>query len=315
MTQTASPYAPEIPSPRGPFRLALGVLVAMTLTILKGAMTTSTGSGLAYPDWPLSNGQGMPESSYTTWPGFFEHFHRLAAAGTGMLALWLAIWLLQLLRRGQVARGAVVTAWIGGCVILAQGVVGGVGVLLSLPTVTSVSHGTLAQLTFATFAWLAYQLSDRYRRTVPLTTVRPGAGRKLAVAAIGIVVVQTVLGALARHTNSPHALWTHVANAFVVFLLLTIATAFASGRLGAAPGIGALSRWTILLLIVQISLGFVALVLRNRDGKQPENVENLGIAAVISVHVVLGAVLTMLTATLAAHVFRATRDPVEEAFA
>ena len=96
---------------RGPFRLAVACLVMNAVTILKGAMTTSTGSGMAYPDWPLSDGQVMPESSYTTVPGFLEHFHRLAALTLGLLALALAIWVTrQRLGDRRLRR----CAWLGG---------------------------------------------------------------------------------------------------------------------------------------------------------------------------------------------------------
>lgn len=310
---TASIACPSLVGPlRGPQRLAVALLVVTTITILKGAMTTSTGSGLAFLDWPLSDGQLMPERSYRTLPGFFEHFHRLFGACAGLLSLSLMVWL----RRAAPGSPAARTALFGLVLIIVQGVVGGVGVLKSLPAITSVTHGTLAQLTLATFAWLAYQLSDRHRVTRPITTVPTGSGRKLVVFALLVLVVQTVVGALARHTNSPHALWTHVGNAMVVFVVAAIATAFAVGRLGEAPGIKGLARFVVTLLIVQIGLGFVALAIRNAAGKTPENVANLGTAMVISVHVLIGALLTMLLATLAAHVFRATRapdaDPVRE---
>ena len=306
MTTAPAALSPLSGSRRGPFRLCLALLATAAVTVLKGALTTSTGSGMAYPDWPLSDGQVMPASSYTTLPGFFEHFHRVAASATGLLALALALWL----HFGRIgALRARATAWIGGCLVLTQGVVGGLGVLKNLPAITSVTHGTLAQLTFATFAWLAYQLSDRYRATAPVTTAPPGSGRALALVALVLLVAQTVVGAVARHTNSPHALWTHVGNALVVFLVATIATAFAVGRLGEAPGIKGLSRAIIGLMIAQIALGFVALAVRNPDGKRPENVEQLGAATVISIHVLIGALLTVLVATLAAHVFRATRRP------
>lgn len=288
---------------RGPRRLAVALLVVTTITILKGAMTTSTGSGLAFLDWPLSDGQLMPERSYRTLPGFFEHFHRMFGALAGLLSLSLTVWLWRIAPGTAACRTA-----IGGlALIVTQGVVGGVGVLKSLPAVTSVTHGTLAQVTLATFAWLTYQLSERYRITRPVTTVPAGGGRKLALFAVAILVVQTVVGALARHTNSPHALWTHVGNAMVVFLVAAIATAYAVGRLGETPGIKGLARAVISLLIVQVCLGFVALVIRNAAGKTPENVANLGTALVISVHVLIGALLTMLVGALAAHVFRATR--------
>lgn len=290
---------------RGPFRLAIALVVVTTITILKGAMTTSTGSGMAFVDWPLSDGQLMPERSYTTLPGFFEHFHRVFGAAAGALALSLWAWL----QFGRSNRGARPLATVGLCLIVVQGVIGGVGVLKNLPTITSVTHGTLAQLTLATFACLAYQLSERHRRTEPHAGVPPGCGRRLVSFALLVVMLQTVLGAFARHTNSAHALWTHVGHALVVFFVATIATAFALGRLGQTPGIKGLSRAIVTLLIVQIGLGFVALAIRSSAGKRPENVANLGTALVISVHVLFGSLLTLLLATLAAHVFRATRVP------
>lgn len=306
MTSTVASNAPSSASLRGPFGLALAMLVVTTLTILQGALTTSTGSGMAFLDWPLSDGELMPERSYTTLPGFFEHFHRLLGALAGLLTLSLASWL-QLARLGSanVRR----TAWFALVLIVVQGVIGGVGVLKNLPAVSSISHGVLAQLTLATFACLAYQLSERHRDTAPLADVAPGTGRRIAVVAVVMLVLQTLIGGLARHGNSVHALWTHAGNSLVVFLVVVIATAFAVGRLGAAPGIKVVARWLTTLLIVQFALGFLALLVRNNAGKTPANVANLGTAALISVHVLIGALLTVLATTLAAHVFRATRRP------
>lgn len=291
---------------RGPFRLAIAMLVITTLTILQGAMTTSTGSGMAFLDWPLSDDQVMPRRSYTELPAFFEHFHRLFGAAAGLVALTLCAWLV-VGRRGTVAVRT--TSICGLVLIVVQGVIGGLGVLKNLPYWTSVTHGTLAQLTLAAFACLAWQLSASHAATVPVTTAPPGTGRKLAVTGVVVLVVQTVLGAIARHANSVHALWTHVTNAFVVFLVVVIATGLAMGRLGQAPGIRAIAKWLSGLLILQIVLGFVALLVRNSAGKTPENVANLGTAALISVHVLLGAMLTVLAATMAAQVFRASRRP------
>ncbi|MCA8964224.1 MAG: COX15/CtaA family protein [Planctomycetes bacterium] len=305
MSSSALPL-PARQGQHGPFRLGVTILVMATTTILWGAMTTSTGSGLAFTDWPTSDQQFMPERSLTTVPGFLEHFHRLLAGTTGLLALALALWL-HFGRLGS--RGARGLAWFGGTLLLVQGLVGGLHVLEGLPAATAVTHGTLAQLTMASFAWLTYLLSARHANTPVAAGVPTGSGRKLALAAIVILVLQTVVGATARHTNSSHALWTHVGNAFVVFVVVSIATAFAVGKIGQSPGIRGIARTMVMALIVQIGLGFVALVIRNSAGKTPENVANLGTAALISVHVLLGALLTVLAATLAAHVFRATRAP------
>jgi hypothetical protein len=77
--------------------------------------------------------------------------------------------------------------------------------------------------------------------------------------------------------------------------------------MAAVPGLRKLSQVLMTLLFFQLALGFIALLVRNQAGKTPENVANLWTASLISVHVVIGALLTVLAATLAAHIFRATR--------
>src|SRR6058998_813084 len=58
--------------------------------IFAGAMVTSTGSGLAVPDWPLSYGMVMPPMIGGI---FYEHGHRIVAGIFGILTLIQAVWL------------------------------------------------------------------------------------------------------------------------------------------------------------------------------------------------------------------------------
>ncbi|MBK8101583.1 MAG: COX15/CtaA family protein [Planctomycetes bacterium] len=302
LSQIAPSSAPA--QGRGPFRLAVATVFVVILTILKGAMTTSTGSGMAFSDWPLSDGELMPERSYTTLPGFFEHFHRLAGATAGFCSLLLTV---LVLRDRGTSQGVRRLAIGGLSLIIVQGVIGGVGVLKNLPMVTSVTHGTLAQVTLAVFAVLAFLLSARWRDIAPVTAAVPGCGRKIAAIAVAFTIAQTVMGAIARHgdRSHEHMLWGHVGNAFVVFLVVVIAAGVAVGKLGTTPGIRGLAQALVGMLIGQIALGFVALVVRT--GKSPENVNHLVRASLISAHVLLGALLTVATTLLAAHVWRASR--------
>jgi heme A synthase len=303
MSAAAVPAA-EAALSRGPFRLAVAVVVGAIATILMGAMVTSTGSGLAYPDYPLADGQLVPDRAVREGPAFFEYFHRVFAGLTG--ALVVAVVTVVHLRR--IGSPALRKATIAGLVlIVVQAVVGGVGVLQKLPVANSATHGTLAQLTIATFAVIAYALSPRWAATVPRPHPSAGGARVLTAVGLALLIVQIVFGAVARHAEDSPLLWVHVGNAFVVFLVLLIVGNFAVGRFGDVPGIRRLSSSLLLLLILQIALGFVALLVRT--GKHPENIDHLWRASLISAHVLTGALLTVTTALLAAHVRRGTLRP------
>ena len=58
-------------------------------------MVTSTGSGLAVPDWPTTYGYSMFSFPLAKMVGgiFYEHGHRLIATTVGMLTIGLVIWL------------------------------------------------------------------------------------------------------------------------------------------------------------------------------------------------------------------------------
>ncbi len=60
-----------------------------------GGLVTSHGAGLAVPDWPNSYGYNMFFFPISKWVGgiFYEHTHRLAASGVGLLTTILALWL------------------------------------------------------------------------------------------------------------------------------------------------------------------------------------------------------------------------------
>ena len=289
---------PDSAGQTGPFRLAVALIGLLMIVVVMGAMTTSTGSGLAFEDWPLSDGGLMPERSLTTLPGFFEHFHRIPAGIAVIMAIGL-VWP-GLRGRASAARRWALAAAV---VIVLQALVGGLGVLEGLPLASSVTHGMLAQITLALFAVTAYLLSDRFVRTVPAQDPAARAARKWTGIALVMIIVQTLLGAIARHTTSgsEHALWFHVGNAFVVFLIVIIALGL-TARLAPIPGVAGLCRGSMALLMMQIVLGFIALLVRR--GKNPENIEYLWRASLISSNVLLGALLTVLMTLLAMHVRR-----------
>ena len=68
-------------------------LVSTIALIFMGAMTVSTRSGMAFPDWPTSDGVLWPSWNYFTAQEdrFYEHGHRLLGQFVGYLAIVVLI--------------------------------------------------------------------------------------------------------------------------------------------------------------------------------------------------------------------------------
>ncbi len=168
---------------------------ATFLLIIAGGLVTSTDSGLAVPDWPLSYGQLMPPMVGGI---FYEHGHRMVATFVGMLTTILAFWLWKKDHRRWVKLLGVIAL----LTVIAQGVLGGITVLLLLPTWVSVSHATLAQLFFSLTIVLAIITSESWNSLRPVESSHAGTTHTLALATSGAVLMQLILGALMRHTGS-----------------------------------------------------------------------------------------------------------------
>ena len=76
-------------------RFAQFVAGCTVLLVLAGSLVTSTGSGLAVPDWPTTYGSNMFLFPPSKWVGgiLYEHGQRLIASTVGFLTIVLAVWL------------------------------------------------------------------------------------------------------------------------------------------------------------------------------------------------------------------------------
>lgn len=180
----------------GVHRFALLTAGATFLLLFVGGLVTSTGSGLAVPDWPLAFGQLFPPMVGGV---LYEHGHRLVAALVGLLTVVLAIWLWVREPRGWVRRlgmGAL-------GVILLQGLLGGVTVLTLLPTPVSVAHALLAQVFFCLTVTLAVVTGPGWAREPLPSAGRVGTGLPmLCTVTVGVISAQLVLGAIMRHIGA-----------------------------------------------------------------------------------------------------------------
>jgi hypothetical protein len=132
----------------GLHRFAVLTAGATFVLLFIGGLVTSTGSGLAVPDWPLSFGMVFPPMVGGV---LFEHGHRLAASAVGILTVALALWTVVGDQRPAV-RALGLLALLA---VVLQGVLGGVTVLYKLPLAVSVTHACLAQVFFCLTVTLA----------------------------------------------------------------------------------------------------------------------------------------------------------------
>lgn len=186
-----------------PLRRYTKLVAAFTfLLLLAGAMVTSTGSGLAVPDWPLSYGQWMPAMEGGV---LYEHGHRMIAGFVGVLIAVEALWLWRREPRPWVRR----LGWLALGGVVLQAVLGGATVLLRLPDPISIAHAGLAQLVFGLTVAIAIACSRSWheRRERGLDAAEPALVTLAAVTAGGLFL-QILLGAVVRHTGAGLAIPT-----------------------------------------------------------------------------------------------------------
>jgi cytochrome c oxidase assembly protein subunit 15 len=177
-------------------RYAVAVAVATFLLVCAGGLVTSTGSGLAVPDWPLSFGQVFPRMEGGV---LFEHGHRMIAAAVGLLTVVLAFWIARVEPRGWV-RGL---GWAALAAVVLQGALGGLTVLMKLPDAVSVAHAGVAQVFFSITVVLALVTSPRWGRVA--MRVEPAGAvstRTLALVLVIAVYAQVIMGAVVRHSGA-----------------------------------------------------------------------------------------------------------------
>jgi len=247
--------------------------------IFAGGMVTSTGSGLAVPDWPLSYGTLFPPMVGGI---FYEHGHRMVAALVGLLVLCLTIWLSVAEKRGWVRT---LGFW-ALAVAIVQGVLGGLTVLFFLPTPISVSHAVLAQTFFIFTILIAYsQSKERELAEKSARDVNPRI-LKLSLLFSILVYVQLIWGATMRHMGPGLFLFLiHLLGATVIAAVLCwLNIVFLKSDKKESRILSTLFHLDLLTL-AQLLLGISTVLTRKS-------------AVITSVHVMTGAVVLGLSVVL-----------------
>jgi len=294
---------------KGVHRFALLVACATFFLIIAGALVTSHDAGLATNDWPLSNGQVFPKMVGNL---FWEHGHRMVATIVGLLTIGLVVFLFLKEKRRWVRRLGLLAL----LAVIAQGLLGGLTVKLSLPLAVSAAHETLAQLFFCTTVSLAVFTSQSWMAHRPLLDERPGLPlRYVCTAATTTIFLQLIIGATLRHSATwdkplpTDLLLTHIGGAVAVTLLLGSAALLVLRRHRDEPFLTRPASVALALLVVQLFLGVAAYITRTASPNDPQPLNPM--VGVTVAHVACGALVFATTIVLTLRVFKVLR-PAEQ---
>ena len=215
MTASAHPHRTSAYKPAVAWFAYLGSAWVFVLVAL-GAFTTSIGAGMAFLDWPLSNGSVNPAGWLTEIDKFAEHSHRLSASVMSAVTVILAAWLWRTEERAWLRKLALFAV----ALVLTQAVVGGLRVLFdrlhiemvdtSLGRLFAMLHACLAQLFACSLIAIAVSLTRGWlTRTVPVAC----ALRRAGTVCCALIFCQLAIAAVMRHSFAGMAIPTFPASA------------------------------------------------------------------------------------------------------
>jgi len=192
MTSTKAPFLL--------YRLAISEICVALVTLIFGALVTTRHAGMAFPDWPTSDGYLMVTYPWlkdyaVNWNKFLEHGHRLAGMWIGLWSIGLVVCTFWLDRRKWV-RGLALGILLG---VICQGILGGFRVQLN-DRGLAMLHGIFAGIVFSLMGTLAAVTSAGWAdAAVRPTSRQTGKFQGMAIILLTTLVVQYVFGSLIRH--------------------------------------------------------------------------------------------------------------------
>jgi len=198
-----------------PFVLCLVTLGWSTVLLFAGGFTTSIGAGMAFLDWPLSNGSLNPEGWTQDLDQLAEHSHRLAGKVIGLLSILLAVAFGYLESRSSVRKMAYVLL----ALVIFQGILGGLRVLLDTQNIGTdsnviaqsfaVSHAMGAQAVVLLLTTMTVVTSPSWTLgTQGKLENTSSLARMVGVGTLIVLSVSILFGAITRHTGAGLAITT-----------------------------------------------------------------------------------------------------------
>jgi cytochrome c oxidase assembly protein subunit 15 len=274
----------------------LTATMTLLLPVTTGAIVTTLDAGMAFPDWPSSDGYNMLAYPWlrSARDQFVEHGHRLSGLTIGVLSVALAVatWRIESRRTPR----AIALAIFGS--VFVQGMLGGARVLLDKRTVALI-HADFAAAVFSLMCVFVLMTGPDWGSHPAVSNPARGRAAGIAAAAAMIsITIQYYLGGVLRHLESAWAWMSHPWFALVPVMLVPLFAVLAR-RSGSALLIRA-ANMLLVLVVSQALLGLATWYVR-------WGVPAWGVVAVqnspqqiviCSLHKVLG-MLTLMTSVLA----------------
>ncbi len=244
-------------------RTAVFTAVLALLPIVVGALVTTKGAGMAFRDWPTSDGQGMLAYGWLASTGdkFLEHGHRLAGMLIGLASIGLAGVAIAARASGGEKRASVlVLSLLVLTGVILQGLLGGARVLMDQRGLAFI-HGSFAALVFCLMVSLAAVTSQGWEHARRSPAVSPLMILLPRVAVI-VVFLQYMLGGMVRHRGMH--LNEHLAFAALASVLVLASAVFAFRS--ALPWLRTPAIMLCLLLSIQLLLGLATWVTKLGQG-------------------------------------------------
>jgi cytochrome c oxidase assembly protein subunit 15 len=284
-------------------RLSLWAVGVALVTLTFGALVTSKNAGMAFTDWPTSDGYLMITYPWlrdfaTNWDKFLEHGHRLA----GML---IGIWSIGLVVAAWCCESRKWVRWLSVGILLGvigQGLLGGFRVQLDERGL-AMTHGVFAAVVFSLLGTLATVTSRRWQSVANETGTKSIETLKImSTAIIAVLMMQYLLGSHIRHLGT--GLHEHLALGIVALALIGMNAIFAA-RSG-QPWLRR-SGWTLF------AAGFSQVLLGLATWVAKYGLASMGYVAVVdsiqqviirTAHMVLGTIVLMAAVVNLLKVFR-----------
>ncbi|MBI2773901.1 MAG: protoheme IX farnesyltransferase [Chloroflexi bacterium] len=246
-------------------RLVWLTFAATMLAVIWGGIVRVSGSGLGCPDWPLCHGQFLPSVDLATR---IEWTHRLLVLLAGILVAAVALWTLLRYRAVPLLAPLAVAAAI---LFALQAVIGGVVVILELPSTWVTAHLANAEILLAVLTVLAVLV----RWPAVVTRARPDGAAWLGASALVATFALLLTGAYVRGADAATACTTwplcdsgalpsdisqvvHMLHRYAAAAVgaLIVITALAAWRQPARhPALRPLAALTLALFALQVALG------------------------------------------------------------